>query len=493
VKRLAFVLLLGACRPSVGNPPPEFRFSPRPNRAAEIHWRGWGPQAFAEAAAQKRPILLSLSAVWCHWCHVLDETTLSDPQVIALVNHDFIPVRVDADQHPDVERRYILGGWPTVAFLTARGEIVDGGTYVPPAQFLAMAAGVRAAVRAGGSELAARMARYRREPEPAAPGAVDDTVVESIARGLASAADLQFGGFGRAPKFPHGDAVVLLLDLGETDLARRALDGMLKLEDPVEGGFYRYATAVDWTHPHYEKMLAGNAELLAAYARGFARLHDPRYRDAALRIVAYVRRTLYDAASGTLYASQDADEAYAALDGPGRRARAAPLVDRTLLVDRAGRMIVALVEAARDLGDASLTELAGQAARRLASMRDRDGRFFHAQRPGAPAELRGQLGDQAWGALALAATGEPAAARAVLDATRRTLAAPDGACYDADATPLLSTRDRPLVENSILARALITVGDRDWARRILTNFAATAPAYGTEAAPYALSVRSLSN
>src|SRR5947207_8685895 len=96
-----------------------FRFSPRPNRAAEIHWRTWSQAAFDEARATKRPVLLSLAAVWCHWCHVLDETTLSDPRVIERLDREFVPVRVDADQRPDVEQRYILGGWPTVAFLDA--------------------------------------------------------------------------------------------------------------------------------------------------------------------------------------------------------------------------------------------------------------------------------------------------------------------------------------------------------------------------------------
>src|SRR6266571_6044876 len=113
-----------------------FHFSPRANRAHEIKWREWGEDAFREAKETGKPVLLSLSAVWCHWCHVMDETSYSDEGVISFVNEHFIPVRVDNDQRPDVNARYNMGGWPTTAFLTPEGEILAGATYVPPEQML---------------------------------------------------------------------------------------------------------------------------------------------------------------------------------------------------------------------------------------------------------------------------------------------------------------------------------------------------------------------
>jgi uncharacterized protein len=482
---------------------PAFRFSPRPNRAAEIHWRAWEPSLFVEAQRSGKPIFLSLSAIWCHWCHVLDETTLSDPRVIALVNRDFLAVRVDADQHPDLERRYLLGGWPTVAVLTARGEIVDGGTYVPAAQLLAIATDSLAAIAAGGAELERRLARHRGQFDPNRPGPVDASIVEGVARTLTGAADAVHGGFGDAPKFPDGEAVRFLFDVGETDVARRALDGMLALEDRVEGGFFRYATRSDWTVPHYEKMLQGNAELLAAYARGFAATRDQRYRAAALRTVAWVARTLFDAKTGALFASQDADEKYYAADAHGRAALTAPYVDRTLLVDRAALMVAALVDAAHDLGDPSLLERARAAARALLAMRDGDGRFWHARRAGAAPEVRGQLADQAHASLALLAlarvtpTHEGAvfreAARKAIAATTRTLAAPNGGFYDADGASegLLARRERPLADNAVMARAQLLAGDRAGAERTLAAFAGTYLFHGTQAAGYARAVDAL--
>lgn len=110
----------------------DFRFSPRPNRAHEIDWRPWGEPAFAEAHWLGRPILLSLSAVWCHWCHVMDETSYSDPRVVAAVNVHFVPIRVDNDRHPDVNRRYDMGGWPTTVFLAASGDPITGAACQAP-------------------------------------------------------------------------------------------------------------------------------------------------------------------------------------------------------------------------------------------------------------------------------------------------------------------------------------------------------------------------
>src|SRR3974390_1137222 len=109
-----------------------FPLSPRPNRAHEIGWRPWSEAVFEEARREDKPILLSISAVWCHWCHVMDETTYSSERVIDLIRDRYVPVRVDNDVRPDINQRYNMGGWPTTAFLTPSGDILTGGTYLPP-------------------------------------------------------------------------------------------------------------------------------------------------------------------------------------------------------------------------------------------------------------------------------------------------------------------------------------------------------------------------
>jgi uncharacterized protein YyaL (SSP411 family) len=465
VAHVALLLALLIAPAPAAPPPSPFRFSPRPNRAHEIRWRAWGPDAFATARAAHKPLLLSLSAIWCHWCHVMDETTLSDARVITLINERFIPLRVDADQHPDVERRYILGGWPTIAVLTPEGEIIDGSTYMPPDRLLELADAAARAFATGGPTLAAQLARFHRRDDGAAgttPGTtVDPTLVESTVRALTTSADLQFGGFGAGQKFPDAPAVRLLLVVGERDVARQALDGILRLEDRVARGFFRYAMQRDWSHPHYEKLLSTNAELLALFADAARLLGEPRYRDAALRTAEWIRATLYDARSGALHASQDADERYYTLDAAARARTAAPYIDRTLLADRACLAIASLAGAARALKQPELLRLARAAGRALPSP------LTHA--PGVPA----QLADYAECALAAIAVEDTPRARLLL-AAAAPLRAPDGAYFDAPASPLL-TRRRPASENARVALAFARLGDRTQATRILAAVATPIP------------------
>ncbi len=471
------LVLLASCRSSTAQAP-HFRFSPRPNRAAEIHWREWGPAAFAEARRSGRPIFLSLAAVWCHWCHVLDETSLSEPRVLHRLNSDFVPVRVDADQHPDVERRYILGGWPTVAVLTASGQIVDGGTYLPPAELLRLLDDSLATLRGGGPRLQQQLARFGSGTQPR-PAPIAPNAVENVTRLLIGAVDQAQGGFGSGAKFPQADAVELLLTVGEKELAQKTLDAMLQLEDPVEGGFYRYATRPDWSHPHYEKMLAVQAELISLYARAATLLHQPRYAAAARRASDYVRKTLFDEESGDLWASQDADEHYSTVER-----KQPPYIDRTLLVDRAAQMISAWVVAGEPA-------LARRAAERILQLQDKDGLIRHG------VGLRPLLGDQARAALALLALdGQPGDVRfhdpalRARAATQQKWTAPSGALYDGDPLPegLLQRREQPMVENALFARALAVAGRPS--PKILEAFGGSYLQFGTEAATWALAVSS---
>ena len=212
----------------------DFRFSPRPNRAAEIRWRPWGEPAFAEARRLGRPVLLSLSAVWCHWCHVMDETSYSDPRVIAAVNEHFVPIRVDNDRHPDVNRRYNMGGWPTTAFLAASGDVLTGGTYLPPDQMLESLARVKAFFDANQAKIlalegerasdgdGAAMARLTGLPldgelaldalegDPDVPGDISAEVALQVVRGF----DPLHGGLGAEPKFPQPDVFGFMLAYG---------------------------------------------------------------------------------------------------------------------------------------------------------------------------------------------------------------------------------------------------------------------------------------
>ena len=166
------------------------------------------------AQAQDRPVLLSISAVWCYWCHVMEETTFSDEEVARFVNDNFVAILVDNDHRPDVNARYNVGGWPTTAFLTPHGGSIAGATFLPADQFLSMLVEIKRAYdedKAGIYDQAAQIHRQRQEylGRVAAAGEPDRRLVDVIARRMAGAHDPRNGGFGEDPKFPSAPILKL--------------------------------------------------------------------------------------------------------------------------------------------------------------------------------------------------------------------------------------------------------------------------------------------
>ncbi len=347
-------------------PSPEFRFSPRPNNAGLIQWRSWGEDAFQEAAATGKPVLLSISAVWCHWCHVMDETSYSDLDNIQRINEAFIPIRVDNDKRPDINQRYNQGGWPTTAFLTAEGEILAGTTYLPADRLKSVLEQVQEYYTGNRAEVAekVRQVRERRAALTGSAGATEgpgETLPAEVVDVVRQAYDETYGGLGNEPKFPHPEALNLLLDqyvvtndLSLLHMVTNTLDQMRSrgIWDKVEGGFFRYSTTKDWEIPHYEKMLEGEAGLLSNYLHAHRVTGEKTYLDTAKALMAYVDRTLFNAEDGYFYGSQDADEHYYTLDLAERAKLRAPFVDPVLYVSWNAQMAAQYIAAAVTAGDA---------------------------------------------------------------------------------------------------------------------------------------------
>src|SRR3990170_494184 len=289
--------------------------------ASSPHWRQWGDEAFAEAKTEDKPVLLSLSAVWCHWCHVMDETSYSDPGVISYLNQHFVPVRVDNDQRPDINARYNLGGWPTTAFLTPDGELMTGGTYIPPEAMLEHLPKIVTQYKTNREEIARKVEEMRqRRAEAAAGGRRGDlstAVFDDVLRAVVQSYDPVFGGFGEAPKFPHADSIDLLLyayrrppmadDPDLLHMARKTLEFMAAgaVFDHESGGFFRYATQRDWSEPHYEKMLEDNAALLRSLLALYRTSGDPAHATAATRVIEYLNAKLRDRERGFFFRYHD--------------------------------------------------------------------------------------------------------------------------------------------------------------------------------------------
>ncbi|HUP19231.1 MAG TPA: DUF255 domain-containing protein [Gemmatimonadota bacterium] len=461
--------------------------------ASAVHWLEWGPEAFARARDEDKPVLLRISAVWCHWCHVMDETTDSDPEVARRMNEWFVPVRVDNDERPDVNDRYNLGGWPTTAFLTPDGELITGGTYFPAPQFREVLARIHEGWTEHRDQVAGEVEairRRRRESRaPAAGGELDGEAIAAMVEAALDAYDWRHGGFGNQPKFPQPDAVRLLLhahagsgaehplEAAERTLVAMRTAGLDEgrnygLYDHVAGGFFRYSTTRDWTVPHFEKMSEENARLSMAYLDAWRLTGDELHADTVRGIFAYVRATLSDPAGGA-WGSQDADgEAdYYGLDAAGRDGMPEPYVDRRIYTAWNGAMAAAAFEAAAAL---DLPELADWARKTVDRIEGRlvapGGLVRHVLRPFAEgAEVDEEapllLSDQAWWLRALLAayqsTREPAyrsRAETLAGAVERDLFdAGRGAFRDragGDAVGALVEPLHPLHDNAALAEGL---------------------------------------
>ena len=300
-----------------------------------VHWLPWGDAAFRRAQAEHKPILLDIGAVWCHWCHVMDGESYEDPEVAELLNAEYVCVKVDRDERPDVDARYQRavqaltgqGGWPLTAFLTPAGEVFYGGTYFPPEQnaygrpgFLTLLRRLADAWRAEQAKLE-QSARTIREHVTAAlneakPGAVDPALLDAAADQMARLFDVRHGGFGTAPKFPHAAACQFLLgrwrDTGtpwQREIVEKTLVGMAAggIRDHLGGGFHRYAVDERWIVPHFEKMSYDNSELLRAYLSAYQAFGTPLFKEVAAGIVNWVMDVLSDRAAGVFFTSQDAD------------------------------------------------------------------------------------------------------------------------------------------------------------------------------------------
>ena len=499
---------------------PQAAFPGGSGSPSPIAWRPWGHAAFEEAVRRDRPVLLNLTAVWCWFGRRMEETTYADPARAALVNAEFIPIRVDVDRLPHVQERYIAGGWPTNTFLTPTGEVLWAGTYVEPEEFDGVARGVLAAWHDRRGELRLEVERRRkaldasrnRQPSMAL---VRREAADDVVSGARHAFDARNGGFGGAPKFPYPDAIDLLLtearlagDDGYVDMADRTLDGILagELWDAVDGGFFRYALAGDWTDPRREKLLEPNASLLRAFALGAAVRGRADWRARAEATVDWVEATLRRE-DGLWASSQLAEDEYWRLGAAARRKRKAPAMDPTLFAATNAYWIRALVEAGARLGRSDWVRRGAEALpvllRAFAAPGDL---LFHYIAPDEPPAGPGLLLDvleAARACIALAqATGREdflAEGRRLSGGMKEALWAENGGFYDHvrsdDDVAALRYRDRPFEANSDAARLLLDLhhatgerGYRALAERILASLSPLAGRYEIAGAAFALGV-----
>jgi uncharacterized protein YyaL (SSP411 family) len=353
------------------------------SKPAQIDWQPWSDDVFARAARENRFVLLDLEAVWCHWCHVMDEVTYRDPKVVELIRARYIPVRVDQDSRPDISRRYEDYGWPaTVVFNAEGGEIVKRRGYLAPPVMISMLEEIivdPSPVDYGDDEA---IAKFADNP------LLTPKVRQSLERGFYDTHDPKLGGLKQFQKFIDHDTVEYgLLRAAQGDaqaeaMTRRTLTAALKLVDPAWGGMYQYSTDSDWDHPHYEKIMSMQAEPLRLYALAYGQFNEPRYLQA-VRDIHRFATTFLRSPEGAFYTSQDADlikgehsEKYFALDDAARRKLGVPVVDKHRYARENGWMIHALATAYSVTGDRVYLDDAQRAARWIVANRSLPGGGF---------------------------------------------------------------------------------------------------------------------
>jgi uncharacterized protein YyaL (SSP411 family) len=471
-----------------------FRFSPHAHRARSIQWRAWGIAAFQEAAQQEKPIFLLIASSWCQWCHIMDETTLSEPSIISILNRDYIPIRVDSDLRPDVNQRYNQNGWPSVALLSAEGEVLWGGVYVPPSQMLYYLGYIHRYYSEHRQEIAAqlRTLQDRRFTQPLSQTlpssglrtllqqertALVDLPVEA-GKVLRDLYDEEYGGFRIHPhlKFPHAEALELLIMLAQyynqpdaLDMVNYSLEQMRDggLWDKEEGGFFRYSAASDWSMPHTEKMLDENAAMLRLVLLAAQATQSQQWFELAHRLLSYLNATLWQPRINIFSGSQSADEEYYEPGTYSRASRPAPQLDTVVYTCWNARMISSYLLASRVLQQPSLDAMAMRALNWLCEhMVHRNGCMYHYACNGC-AELPGQLSDQVWMTRALLDAYDMHGQKSHLEmaialmhfACDELLDGTYGLFYD---YPLsihppgrLALRDQPLIENALAAESLL--------------------------------------
>jgi uncharacterized protein len=321
------------------------------NAEETIEWHPWSEAVFERAKKENRFVLLDLGAVWCHWCHVMEDITYRDPEVIRLIGSRYIAVRVDQDSRPDLSNRYEDYGWPaTIVFDASGAEIVKRQGYIPPRPMASMLQAIIDDPTPGPSVLP------EEQIVPASRTSLPAERVQALRARLLDAYDPKNLGWGTVHKFLDWNVVEYCMfeksrSGSENDferMARETLGAQRNLFDPEWGGVYQYSTDGDWKHPHYEKLLQFQVENLRIYAVAYARWSDPEYLEDAKKIRRYIKDFL-TSPEGAFYTSQDADlvpgehsEEYFALDDAARRGKGIPRIDTHVYSRENGWAIQAL-------------------------------------------------------------------------------------------------------------------------------------------------------
>ena len=479
------------------------RFSPNPNLAHLIRWYEDENDAFQKAREQDRPVILLLAAFWCRYCQRMDEEAFSDRENMALLNAYFIALRVENAKRPDIDARYNLNGWPTLAFLAPNGKLLAAANYLPGEELKELLLNVY-------MEYESHKEEMRSMPTDAIDAAVNcgtapsSSQLAEITEVILSLADPVNGGYGRGQKFIQAEADEFLLRRYETtrdprclDAARLTLDRMRAspIYDQNDGGYFRTTTGADWTQPHREKLLGEHAGLLENCLRIFRLTQNSAYARMAEEIIDYLDRKLFDPGKPAFFGCED----FLRRDENTRSDDFFTIIDQCIYTDQNAQTIVAYLDAAVVLGRPDCQTRALGVLEFLWSQNrsEQEGMFHYSDE--AP-RAQGLLADQARMGIALVgafrATGDRdflGRATQLAEFVRAGLTNPAGGYYDRGASALgfFGTRLTLIDQNGLaaffflmLAEAMKETNYREAALWALSAFSSDFSSWGIHVAPF---------
>ncbi|MFT4538151.1 MAG: hypothetical protein ACI835_000584 [Planctomycetota bacterium] len=495
-----------------------------------MDWHEWSDQAFEEAKERRVPVLLFLHSSWCRFCRAMESESFGADAVQSQLSERAVCIRVNKDRRPDIDSRYRATGWPTVAWLDASAEVIVADGFLGPDALMSRLEEVEQAIPQAGERSGAKAPPQESPPVETEPAKVAEPtprtrkrkhqtltldLVDDVIDMLIESADPTHGGWGQRHKFPHPEALQFCLvrwsETGDSrllDVVLRTLRNMQagEIYDSVEGGFYRYANEADWSGAHHEKMLDSNAQRSAACLEAYQALGDDSFRKTAEGVLDWMLATLLNPEISAFRGSQDAVPEYARLTTlEARRKLGAPPCDPTIFTNWNAMAVSTLLEAGSILNRDDYTQQGLRTLDFLTEMLwDRRHGMYHYW--DGTFNLPGLLTDQAYTLRAMVDAAHFAGENSYLGTaselatlTIEHLQAEDGSFYDTHYDPSgrgsLRVRNNSILENSVLAEALLRLstltrepefGVR--AREALTAFLTDFKRYGHFTAGYGRAV-----
>ncbi|HLC48746.1 MAG TPA: DUF255 domain-containing protein [Candidatus Norongarragalinales archaeon] len=370
-----------------------------------VQWMQYSQKAFDKAKVELKPVFLVISAPWCHWCREYEQSTLESEEISRNLNRHLVPVFVDGERRPDVARRYFSGGTPTtVIFDFAGEELMRFSGHLNKNSLMAVLE------RAASGKIERRRPEKpldERRPQKWGSEAAGKFLAEFDSH-LVFIYDELYGGFGKGEKFPFTYVLDYLavqhMLKGKKiwrNIVEKSLSGISRLQDGVEGGFFRYADSREWEGPHYEKTLSGNSAIADVFLKAGKVLGNPEYSKIGKSGLEWMETHLQDGSSGGFFGSQAADSHYFQATADARKRLAPPNIDRTKYTDSNAQAILAFLHSYKLQSDLGHWEVADRALDFMLKGLVGDGGVMHCFDGKEGPYLDGQMLDNAWAAIAL--------------------------------------------------------------------------------------------